>query len=99
MDSTEYTSPYIKTKYTRTIRFRNNTTGETEEKQINRTVYKNVNIDPDLVIPAGTVMGNETTTQNMTNLERMQAGKSPAILTSDEKGNPVYDKVELHHLT
>ncbi len=99
MEDYDYSSPYIKKEYTGTIRIRNDATGEMENKQIRRTVYRNANIDPDLVIPAGTVMGNETTTQDMTNLERMQSGKSPAILSSDAEGNPVYDKVELHHLT
>lgn len=99
MDDSQYTSPYIKSEYSGMIRVRNSSTGEMEEKQIKRTVYRNANIDPDLVIPAGTVMGNETTSQEMTNLERMQCGKPPDILDSDENGNHVYDKVELHHLT
>ncbi len=99
MNDSQYTNPYTKSEYSGMIRIRNNSTGEMEEKQVKRIVYKNSNIDPDLVIPAGTVMGNETTSKEMTNLERMQRGKSPVILTADENGKPNYDKVELHHLT
>lgn len=99
MDDSINRSHYVKTEYTGSVCLRNSETGEIIEKQIKRTVYQNSNINPDLFIPAGTTMGNETTYKDMTNLERMQSGKSPAVLTTDSKGNYVYDKIELHHLT
>ena len=99
MSDTPYISPYIKTEYRGIIHLKNPTTGEVEEIPIQRSVYKYSSINPDLVIPAGTVIGNETTTQEMTNLDRMKQGKSPLIETYDETGKIVYDKVELHHLT
>ena len=86
-------------KYSGTIHLKNPFTGEIEEIPIKRTVYRNTQINPDLVIPADTVIGNETTTQEMTNLDRMKQGKSPLILIHNEKGNITYDRVELHHLT
>lgn len=95
----DYKSPYKKTKYTGTIKVRNADTGEIEDKIITRTVYINMEIDPDLEIPAGTKIGNEIVSENTTNLERMKAGKSPVIKTTDENGDTVYDRIELHHLT
>lgn len=98
-DSIDYKSPYLKTTYSGTVRVRNANTGELEEKYITRTVYVNSEIDPDLRIPAGTRIGNETITEDTTNLDRMKAGKSPVIKTTDTNGNTVYDRIELHHLT
>lgn len=99
MNGPNYTSPYIKTEYSGIIHLKNPSTGKFEEIPIKRTVYRNTQINPDLVIPAGTVIGNETTTQEMTNLDRMKQGKSLLILRRNEKGNITYDRVELHHLT
>lgn len=99
MTETTYTSPYIKSEYSGVIHLKNPSTGEIEEIPIHRIVYRNSQINPDLVIPVGTVIGNETTTQEMTNLDRMKQGKSPLILTHDQNGNIIYDRVELHHLT
>jgi hypothetical protein len=93
------TNPYVKSEYSGIIRLKNPSTGEIEEVPIHRTVYRNSHINPNLVIPARTVIGNETTTQDMTNLDRMKQGKSPLILTQNENGNIIYDRVELHHLT
>ena len=90
---------YIKAKYVGTIHLKNPSTGKTEEIPIERTVYRNVNINPDLVIPSGTVIGKEVTKCEMTNLDRMKNGQSPLILVHDENGNVSYDRVELHHLT
>lgn len=99
MNESNYTSSYIKTEYSGMIHLKNPSTGEIEEISIKRTVYRNTKINPDLVIPSGIVIENETTTQEMTNLDRMKKGKSPLILTHDKKGNITYDRVELHHLT
>ena len=99
MSDSVYDSPYIKGEYEGTIRIRNQSTGEMEDRQIKRTVYRNASIDPDQVIPAGTKMGSEVTTRDMTNLERMQEGKSPVVCSKDAEGNTTYDKIELHHLT
>ena len=99
MNTPNYTSSYIKTEYYRMVYLKNPFTGEIRESSMRRIVYKNTQIDPDLVIPLGTVIGNETTTKEMTNLDRMKKGKPPLILICDEKGNITYDRIELHHLT
>lgn len=99
MIEADHTSPYVKSEYSGKIHIKNPSTGKIEEIPIQRIVYRNSRINPDLVIPEGTVIGNETTTQEMTNLDRMKQGKSPLILTHDENGSITYDKVELHHLT
>ena len=54
------------------VYLKNPFTGEIRESSMRRIVYKNTQIDPDLVIPLGTVIGNETTTKEMTNLDRMK---------------------------
>lgn len=105
-----YTSPYEKTEYSGTVRIRNKETGEMEDREINRIVYRNSELDPDMVIPAGTKLGKEITIKEETNLDRMLAGKAPLLPKRDSDGNVVYtedekggqsmeyDKLELHHL-
>ncbi len=96
----DYTSPYIKTEYVGTIRVRNPETGKMEDIETRRTVYRNTEWDPNLVIPAGTKIGTENVTEvDTTNLDRIKDGKSPVIAEVNENGEVVYDKVELHHLT
>ena len=96
----DYESPYVKTEYTGTIRMQNPETGKIEEIQTTRTVYRNTEWDPDLVIPAGTKIGNENATEvDTTNIERMKSGKAPVIVETNETGEVLYDKIELHHLT
>jgi len=81
-----------------------------ENREINRTVYRNSELDPDMMIPAGTKLGKEITVKEESNLDRMLAGKAPLlpkrdsdgniVYTEDEKGNQImeYEKLELHHL-
>ena len=96
----DYKSPYVKSEYTGTFRMKNKETGKMEDVETTRTVYQNTEWDPNLVIPAGTQIGNENvSTEDTTNLERMREGKSPVIEMRDEDGNVTYDKIELHHLT
>lgn len=96
----DYDSPYVKTEYTGTIRMQNPATGKIEEIQTTRTVYQNTEWNPNLVIPAGTKIGNENVTEtDTTNIERMKSGKAPVIAETNEAGEVVYDKIELHHLT
>lgn len=49
MSDSVYDNPYIKGEYEGTIRIRNQSTGEMEDRQIKRTVYRNASIDPDQV--------------------------------------------------
>lgn len=62
---------------------------------INRTVYRNDSLDPDLVIPPGKY-GNLVITEPTTNLELMKQGKPPFLLEGT-KESPEYARVELHH--
>lgn len=65
-----------------------------------RVVYENQQIDPDLVIPAGTPFGNHRTLkESKTNLELMEEGKAPFVAVKNAAGQTVYVQVELHHLT
>lgn len=95
----KYHSPYLKTVYTGTIRIRNPETGKMEEVTTTRTVYQNTEIDPNMVIPKGTKLGNEVIQEDTTNLERMAEGKSPAVTIEKEDGSIGYERIELHHLT
>lgn len=99
MDDFQYTSPYIKSEYNGIIRVRNSSTGEMEDRQIRRVVYRNSEIDPDFIVPAGIKLGKEVTKKDETNLERMQSGRAPVIQKQSENGTVKYDKIELHHLT
>lgn len=99
MDDSKYTSPYTKSEYSGMIRVRNSSTGEMEDRQIRRVVYRNSEIDPDFVVPARTKLGKEVTKKDETNLERMQSGRAPVIQRQSENGTVKYDKIELHHLT
>lgn len=62
---------------------------------INRTVYRNDRLDPDLVIPPGQY-GKLVITEPTTNLELMKQGKPPFLLEGTRE-NPEYTRVELHH--
>ena len=79
MDEDNYTSLYIKSESILIIRFKNPSTGGAEQRKIKRSIYRNTKINPDLLISAGTIIGNETSSQDMTNLERISRGKSPVI--------------------
>lgn len=81
---------YQRTKYSTTVHVRDRETGEMKTVEISRTVYVNTNIDPNLVVPAGTVISGYPTKEAQTNLERMQSGKPPLIEKTDENGQPIY---------
>ena len=71
-----------------------------EDVSINREVWKNNSIDPDLVIPSGIKYpnGKELVTAT-TNRELMAAGKAPFVLIKSDNGDFSYQQIELHHTT
>lgn len=78
---------YQETVYTTIVYVTDNETGERVPERSIRTVYRNELVDPELVV------------DGKSNLERMQSGNSPFVLSGyDEDGNPQYSKVELHHI-
>ena len=76
----------------------NSHTGKLETVEGTRTVIKNRDINPNLVIPAGVIIGKKMIATEQTNLQRMQNGHPPVIKTVDENGNVSYEMVCLHHL-
>ena len=95
-----YQSPYVKTTYQAPVTYTDPKTGERVTKNIKRTVYQNSNLDPNMVIPAGTKNGTRgVLTRPMTNLELMRDGKAPFIAQQNSDGSVSYVKLELHHLT
>lgn len=93
-------SGYRPTEYSGTLTFTNPENGQRETASINRTVYQNDKIDPDLKIPAGTKRPNGTViTADTTNRELMEGGKAPFVPVKDENGKVRLVPVELHHLT
>ena len=98
--SAGYTSPYVKTNYRQPVTYTHPQTKERITKISNRTVYENRNLDPNMVIPAGTRRSNGTRLlRPTTNLELMRQGKAPFIPHTMEDGTVVLAQVELHHLT
>ena len=94
-----YVSPYVKTTEDTMVTFTNPENGCQEKAQIHRTVYENSNIDPDMVIPAGTKFANGHLVQkDTTNMELMENGGAPFVLVKDDSGNVTLVPVELHHL-
>lgn len=95
-----YRSPYVKTTYSGPVTYRDPQTKQQVTKISNRTVYENRNLDPNLVVPAGTRRGNGSVLkESTTNLELMRAGKAPFILHTYPDGSTALVQVELHHLT
>ena len=90
---------FTKTEYVGDYTVRDRKSGETIKVTSPRTVYRNNDLDPKLVIPAGTRIGNNVTAKTETNLERMKQGKCPCMLCEDENGHSHYEQVEIHHLT
>jgi hypothetical protein len=98
--SAGYSSPYVKTNYRQPVTYTHPQTKERITKISNRTVYENRNLDPNMVIPAGTRRSNGTRLlRPTTNLELMRQGKAPFIPHTMEDGTVVLAQVELHHLT
>jgi hypothetical protein len=65
-------------------------------KEIRREVYRNTEIDPDIIVPKGTHIGNGKYLEcDKTNLELMRNGNAPFVLT--DKGE--LSQINLHHLS
>ncbi|MBQ3503859.1 MAG: hypothetical protein IJA75_04060 [Oscillospiraceae bacterium] len=95
-----YQSPYVKTTYTAPITYRNPRTGQMETRTAKRTVYQNRNMDPNMVVPAGTVRPNTSVIrEDITNLELMRQGKAPFVPVQNPDGSVSYVPLELHHLS
>lgn len=70
-------------------------TGKIKGKSVQRIVWIDTRLDPNLLIPAGTKFSNgRTVAADTTNLELMRKGRAPFIMT---KSGLV--QVELHHLS
>ena len=96
-DGSGYSFPYQKTTFSETFTYTDPKTKQRVTWNSNRTVYENSNLDPNLVIPAGTQYGNGRVVQaDITNLELMEQGKAPFISNPD--GTAKLVPLELHHL-
>jgi len=91
-----YSSPYQKTQHPG---FASHTDPQTKQ-QSSRTVYENRNIDPALVVPAGTMYANgRCVMKDTTNLELMDQGKAPFVAVVHSDGSTTFAPVELHHVS
>lgn len=99
-DPGAYQSPYVKTTFCGPITYTDPKTGQRVTKMSTRTVYQNRNLDPNLVIPAGTRRSNGSVIkEDTTNLELMRSGRSPFIAVARSDDSTDYQLVELHHLS
>ena len=91
---------YVKTTYSHPVTYTHPQTGERVTRVSNRTVYENRELDPNMIIPAGTRRSNGTViTRDTTNLELMRAGNAPFIAHRYANGTTELAQVELHHLS
>lgn len=99
-DPGAYQSPYVKTTFSGPITYTDPKTGQRVTKMSTRTVYQNRNLDPGMVVPAGTRRSNGSVLkEDTTNLELMRSGRSPFIAVTRSDGSTHYQVVELHHLS
>jgi len=95
-----YSSPYTKTSYSQPVTYTDPQSKQRVTKMSNRTVYENRNLDPNLVVPAGTRRANGSVVKRTTtNLELMRNGNAPFIPHRLADGSTVLAQVELHHLS
>ena len=88
---------YTRTEYSGTLRMRDRESGQMQEIPINRTVYHNNEIEPDLVVTEGTKYANgRLVSRDITNLELMKAGKAPFVRNAD---SGELEPIELHHMS
>lgn len=99
MESSKNAGKYEKSEYSTRITYKDPVTGEKKTADSNRTVYKNNELDLDMVIPAGTKWNGHTIAKDTTNRELMEKGNAPFLKETDEQGNTQFVKVELHHVT
>lgn len=98
--SSGYQSPYVKTNYSAPVTYTDPQTRQRVTKLSNRTVYENRNLDPEMVIPAGTRRNNGTKIHKpTTNLELMRDGDAPFVRYTYADGSTGLVQLELHHLT
>lgn len=85
--------------YSDTITFTDPQSGKRVTVDINRSIYQNSKIDPDLEVPEGTKYSNGYSVKKCTtNLELMLEGKAPFIESVSENEESILVQVELHHL-
>lgn len=95
-----YHSPYQKTQFSDFISYTDPHTKQPTSKLSSRTVYENKNIDPAMVVPAGTKYPNgRCLKEDTTNLELMSQGKAPFIAVLHSDGSTTLVQVELHHIS
>lgn len=95
-----YTSRYVKTSYNHPVTYTHPQTKQRITKMSNRTVYQNRDLDPNMVVPAGTRRANGTVVRRTTtNQELMRKGQAPFIPQRLSDGSTVLAQVELHHLS
>jgi hypothetical protein len=97
--STAYKFPYLERRYGGSVTFTNPETGSKETAMINRRIYQFEGFDPEMVIPPGVYPGHGRIHRPTTNLELMLSGNGPLVKVSDENGNEMLVKLELHHVT
>lgn len=95
-----YQNPYVKTTYHGEVTYTDPQTKQRVTKVSNRDVYENSNIDPAMVIPAGTkYLNGHSVKADTTNLALMKEGKAPFISVTDANSSARFVPVELHHLS
>lgn len=95
-----YSSPYQKTQFSGLVSYTDPQTKQLTNKLSSRTIYVNRNIDPTMVVPAGTAYPNgRCVMKNTTNLELMDQGKAPFIAVVNSDGSTTLAQVELHHVS
>lgn len=95
-----YSSPYQKTQFSGLVSYTDPQTKQLTNKLSSRTIYENRNVDPTMVVPAGTMYPNgRCVMKDTTNLELMDQGKAPFIAVVNSDGCTTLAQVELHHVS
>lgn len=93
-------SPYEKTQFFGMVSYTDSQSKQLINKLSSRTIYENRNIDPTMVVPAGTVYPNgRCVREDTTNLELMDQGKAPFVAVVNSDGCTTLVQVELHHVS
>ena len=99
-NSSSYSSPYKKTQFSGMVSYTDPQSKQLTNKLSSRTIYENGNIDPTMVVPAGTVYPNgRCVREDTTNLELMDQGKAPFVAVVNSDGCATLVQVELHHVS
>lgn len=71
-----------------------------EQVTTRRIVHQYKDLDPDLVVPAGTKRANNSVIQeDITNRELVENGNNPFVEIVDENGSTRIEQIEYHHVT